>query len=132
MLINFFFFLTYTEWKVSKYGVFSGPYYPAFGLNMKRYFVSLRIQSECAKIRTRKNSVFGHISQSVTEVWYNLNGSDVYLVPREAECHISIKIMSQVLNRSVFILYDYIPIYLYLLLYLSMCYFGFILCLINN
>ena len=31
---------------VSKYGVFSGPYYPAFGLNTERYEVSLRIQSE--------------------------------------------------------------------------------------
>ena len=30
----------------------------------ERYEVSLRIQSECWKIRTRKNSVFGHISQS--------------------------------------------------------------------
>ena len=28
------------------------------------YFVSLRIQSECGKVRTRKNSVFGHISRS--------------------------------------------------------------------
>ena len=27
--------------------------------------VSLRIQSECGKIRTRKNSVFGHFSCSV-------------------------------------------------------------------
>ena len=34
-------------WKVSKYGVFSGQYFPAFGLNTKRYFVSLCIQSEC-------------------------------------------------------------------------------------
>ena len=32
-----------TAWKVSKYGVFSGPYFPTFGLNTKRYFVSLRI-----------------------------------------------------------------------------------------
>ena len=30
------------------------PYFPAFGLNSKRYGVSLRIQSECGKIRTRK------------------------------------------------------------------------------
>ena len=44
---------------------FSGPYFPAFGLNTKRYFVSLRIQSECGKIRTRKNSVFRHFSHSV-------------------------------------------------------------------
>ena len=32
-------------WKVSKYGAFSGPYFPVFGLNTKRYRV---------KIRTRK------------------------------------------------------------------------------
>ena len=34
-----------------KYGVFSGPHFPAFGLNTER--VSLRIQSECGKIRTK-------------------------------------------------------------------------------
>ena len=38
-----------TVWNVSKYGVFSGPYFPAFGLNTE-------------KIRTRKNSVFGLFS----------------------------------------------------------------------
>ena len=48
----------------SKYVVFSGSYSPAFGLNTQRYFVSLRIQFECGKMRTRKNSVFGHISHS--------------------------------------------------------------------
>ena len=51
--------------EVSKYVVFSGPYFPAFGLNTERYGVSLRIQSECGKIRTRKNYVFGHFSRSV-------------------------------------------------------------------
>ena len=51
---------TTTAWKVSKYWVFSGPYFPAFGLNTEKYSVSLRIQFECGKIRTRKNSVFGH------------------------------------------------------------------------
>ena len=33
---------------------FPGPHFPAFGLNTERYEVSLRIQSECEKIRTRK------------------------------------------------------------------------------
>ena len=33
---------------------FSGPYFPVFGLNTERYFVSLRIQSEYGKIRTKK------------------------------------------------------------------------------
>ena len=64
----------YTAWKVSKYGVFSGPYFPVCGLNSERYFVSLRIQSECGKIRTRKSSVSGRISYSVTsfEDWCDL------------------------------------------------------------
>ena len=47
-----------TVWYFSKYGVFSSPYFPAFG-------VSLRIQSKCRKIRTRKNSVFGYFCCSV-------------------------------------------------------------------
>ena len=32
---------------------YSGPYFPAFGLDMERYGVSLRTQSEYSKIRTR-------------------------------------------------------------------------------
>ena len=56
---------TYTAWKVSKYGVFSGLYFPAFRLNTERYSVSLRIQSKCRKMRTRRNSLFGHFSHSV-------------------------------------------------------------------
>ena len=43
-----------TAWKVSKYGGFSGSYFPTFGLN-----TAIRIQSECGKIWIRKNSVFG-------------------------------------------------------------------------
>ena len=31
---------------------YSGPYFPAFGLNTERCSVSLRIQSECGKMRT--------------------------------------------------------------------------------
>ena len=33
---------------------FSGLYFPTFGLHTERYSVSLRIQSECGKIRTTK------------------------------------------------------------------------------
>ena len=53
-----------TASKVSKYGVISGPYFLTFGLNTGRYGVSLRIQFECVKIWTRKNSVFRHFSRS--------------------------------------------------------------------
>ena len=61
-----------TAWKVSQYGVFSGLYFPAFGLNTERFSLSLRIQSECGKIRTRKKSVFGHFIRSaavILPVW---------------------------------------------------------------
>ena len=30
---------------------YSGPYFPAFGLNTEKYFLSLCIQSKCAKMR---------------------------------------------------------------------------------
>ena len=57
---------------MSKYGVFSGPYFPAFGLNTERYEVSLRIQSERGKLRTRKNSVFGNFTQWMLLQWVNI------------------------------------------------------------
>ena len=34
-----------SAWKLSKYGVFSGPYFPVFGLNTEIYSVDLRVQS---------------------------------------------------------------------------------------
>ena len=61
-------YLHYTVWNVSKYEVFSGPYFAAFGQNTERYFVYLGIQSECGKIRTRKNSVFWYFSRSVHDL----------------------------------------------------------------
>ena len=65
------FHITSTVWKEFRYGVLSCPYFRAFGMNTERYFVSLRIQSECGKIQTRKNFVFGRFSHSVhcCEVW---------------------------------------------------------------
>ena len=51
-----------TAWKVSKYGVFSGPYFPVLGLNKEIYSVNLCINSKCGKIQIRENSVFGHFS----------------------------------------------------------------------
>ena len=50
---------------MSKYGVFSGLYFPVFGLNTEIYSVNIRIQSEYRKIRSRKNSVFGHFLRIV-------------------------------------------------------------------
>ena len=43
-----------TAWKVSKYGVFSDPYFSVFGLNTEIYGVNFHIQSEYGKILTKK------------------------------------------------------------------------------
>ena len=47
-----------TTWRINFLVVriwrFSSPYFPVFRLNTERYRESLRIQSECGKIRTRK------------------------------------------------------------------------------
>ena len=39
--------------KSVRIGSYSGPYFPAFGLNTERYSIFLRIQSEYRRIRTR-------------------------------------------------------------------------------
>ena len=41
--------LSVTAWKVSKYGVTSGPYFSVFGQNTEIYFVNLRIQCKHRK-----------------------------------------------------------------------------------
>ena len=54
-----------TAWKVSTYGVFSDPYFPALGLNTERYGVSLRIQSEWMREnKDENNSEYGHFSHN--------------------------------------------------------------------
>ena len=52
---------------------FCGPYFPAFRLNTERYSVSLRIQSECGEIRTRKtpNSDTFHKMRSLSKKMQN-------------------------------------------------------------
>ena len=43
---------------------FSGPYFPAFGLNTKRYFVSLHIQSKCRGYGPEKTSYLDVFARS--------------------------------------------------------------------
>ena len=54
-----------TAWKVSRYGVSPGPYFPVF-----------LVESKYRKIRTRKNSSFGHFlrSRDVSD-WNNDNNN---------------------------------------------------------
>ena len=49
----------------------SGPFFLAFGLNTERYSVSLRIQSEYEKIRTRKTPN--------TDTFHAMNGFHSFL-----------------------------------------------------
>ena len=66
-----------------KYGVFSGPHFPVFGLNTEIYGVNIRIQTEYREIRTRKSSVFGHFSRSV--IVFGATSFKVKLVPSNIE-----------------------------------------------
>ena len=43
----------YHSVKIVRIWRYSGMHFPTFGLNTERYRVSLRIQSECGKMRTR-------------------------------------------------------------------------------
>ena len=69
---HFFWNLQKLTWRnlAKSYRVFSSPYFPVFGLSTGIYGVNLLIRSRNRKIRTRKNSVFGHISRSV---WFAIN-----------------------------------------------------------
>ena len=51
--------------KVSKYGVFSGPYFPVFGLNTEIY--------------SRSTSVFVHFSRSDIFMQYHQNYTRIFL-----------------------------------------------------
>ena len=49
---------------VTAHRSFSGLHFSAFELNMETYGVNLRIQSQCGKMHTKKNSEYGHYSRS--------------------------------------------------------------------
>ena len=57
-----FFHTLHHRVKSVRIGSYSGPHFPPFGLNTGKYSVSLRIQSECGKIRIRvtQNTVTFH------------------------------------------------------------------------
>ena len=55
--------------KVSIYGVFSGPYFPAFVLNTDRYEVSLCNESECGPEKTPH---FDTLQVVTSNYWVNV------------------------------------------------------------
>ena len=58
--------------KIVRIRNFSGPFFPALKLNMERYGVSLRIQSECGKTRTRKTPNTGTFHAVVSTALANI------------------------------------------------------------
>ena len=82
--------LANTAWKVSKYEVFSGPYFPVFRLNTKIYRGNLWIQTECSKIQSRRNSVFGHFSRSVKDIPSHLTNFPKSFLTMQLTCKFSI------------------------------------------
>lgn len=57
-----------TARKMSKYGVFSGLYFPVFGM-ISEIYTLISLQSEYEKVWNRKDLEFGHFSQNETEKW---------------------------------------------------------------
>ena len=63
----FLFYVNFTHsMKSVLYGVFFWSVFSVFWLNTDIYIVNIRIQSEYGKMRTTKNSIFGHFLHSVT------------------------------------------------------------------
>ena len=63
----------YTAWKMSKYWVFFCSIFSRIWTEFGIYEVNLRIYSKYGKIRTRKNSVFGHILRSAMMKLYDIS-----------------------------------------------------------
>ena len=87
---------------------FSGPYFPSFGLNMERYRVSLHIQSECKKIRTRNTRNTDIFSPSDSYSWFPifLVTSNHSFFSVSIKCFLSIAIQalaSEKLTRNIFV-----------------------------
>ena len=58
------------------YSKYSGPHFHAFGLNTERYSVSLCIQSECGKMRTRitpNTDTFHAVTQPILTMFSNVS-----------------------------------------------------------
>ena len=57
---------------------YSGPYFPTFGLNTERYCLSLRIRSECGKIRTgitpNKDTFYAVLNINVLDIFAYIIG----------------------------------------------------------
>ena len=58
-------------WKVSKYGVFYGPYFPVFELNTENYGLNHLIESEFEKNGPRKTSYLDGFPSVGINLWHS-------------------------------------------------------------
>ena len=56
--------------KLSKYGIFSGPYFPVFGLSTEIYSVNLRFQSEYGPEKIPYLDVFYAVGSLITVIYH--------------------------------------------------------------
>ena len=54
---------------MSKYGIFSGLYFPAFGLNTERYAVSVRMHENTGTTETPNTDTFYAVT-GISEIMY--------------------------------------------------------------
>ena len=62
-----------TAWKVSKCGVFSGSYFPAFGLNTERYAVNVTTTGQCVyepRFTTQGHSLHSKLYKSIWNIFF--------------------------------------------------------------
>ena len=82
-----------TAWKVSKYGVLSGPYFPAFGLNTGKYGPEIT-----PHLDTFHALLFANLRMKVSsiskEIWHN-KGSCPALTDRKKNFKITLKVPSK-------------------------------------
>ena len=94
------FLFSLTSWKVSKYGLFSGPYFPAFGLNTERdsispYSVRMRENAE-----QKKTHIWTLFTQCVYSINWVIKNKYIMLELRAPWSHDTVQKMKFLLQIS--------------------------------
>ena len=82
---------------MSKYGVYSGPYFPVFGLNTEFYSVHFRIHSEYRKIRTS----FFFKKPRIWTLFTQCNGDRLFHFPNITNQFVSLFLLLGLLMKNL-------------------------------
>ena len=77
------FFISYTAWKVSKYGVISGPYFPVFGLNTRKYGPEITPKNYNKKNYSKKD--IGLYRDDGLAIFKNVSGSKAEKIKKDIQ-----------------------------------------------